>query len=80
MRSEVTLKSKSMSTKGNRRGSAWIVEISYEPIVLMKVENRRAPVIGRPRYPLEGRGEQLNVSARRHLCETLNSRWQVKRP
>jgi hypothetical protein len=60
----VALESKSTNPKGNRRGSGRIKQISYEPIVPMKVGNRRAPENGRPRYPLEGRGEQLNVSAR----------------
>jgi hypothetical protein len=63
-RSKVALESKSTNPKGNRRGSGRIKQISYEPIVPMKVGNRRAPENGRPRYPLEGRGEQLNVSAR----------------
>ena len=33
---------------------------------------------GRPRYPLEGRDEQVDVSAQRHMHETLNSRSYVK--
>jgi hypothetical protein len=33
---------------------------------------------GRPRYPLEGRDEQVDVSAQRHMHETLNSRRHVK--
>lgn len=33
---------------------------------------------GRPRYPLEGRDEQVDVSAQHHMHETLNSRRHVK--
>lgn len=33
---------------------------------------------GRPRYPLEGRGEQVDVSAQRHIAETQNSEIYVK--
>ena len=33
---------------------------------------------GRPRYPLEGRDEQVDVSARCHMHETLNSGRHVK--
>jgi len=33
---------------------------------------------GRPRYPLEGRDEQVDVSAQCHRHETLNSRRPVK--
>ena len=33
---------------------------------------------GRPRHPLEGRDEQVDVSAQRHRHETLNSRRPVK--
>jgi len=33
---------------------------------------------GRPRYPLEGRDEQVDVSGQGHRHETLNSRRQVK--
>ena len=33
---------------------------------------------GRPRDPLEGRDEQVDVSAQRHRHETLNSRRHVK--
>ena len=33
---------------------------------------------GRPRYPLEGRDEQVDVSAQRHMHETLNSQRHVK--
>ena len=53
-------------------------EQSYDSIVPMKVENRRAPEKGRPRYPLEGRDEQVDVSAQCHMHETLNSRRHVK--
>ena len=33
---------------------------------------------GRPRYPLEGRGEQVDVSMQCHIVETLNSGIDVK--
>lgn len=33
---------------------------------------------GRPRYPPEGRDEQVDVSAQRHMHETLNSGRHVK--
>jgi hypothetical protein len=33
---------------------------------------------GRPRYPLEGRGEQVDVSTKRHMPETQNSGSHVK--
>ena len=33
---------------------------------------------GRPRYPLEGRDEQVDVSAQSHMHETLNPRRHVK--
>src|SRR5271169_1833429 len=33
---------------------------------------------GRPRYPLEGRDEQVDVSVQRHMHGTLNSRRHVK--
>ena len=53
-------------------------EQSYEPVLPMKVENRRAPEKGRPRYPLEGRDEQVDISVQCHMHETLNSRRHVK--
>jgi hypothetical protein len=33
---------------------------------------------GRPRYPLEGRGEQVDASAQCHMAETQNSETYVK--
>ena len=33
---------------------------------------------GRPRYPLEGRGEQVDASTKRHMVETQNSGSHVK--
>ena len=33
---------------------------------------------GRPRYPLEGRGEQVDASTKRHMAETQNSGSHVK--
>jgi len=45
-------------------------EQSYDPIVPVKVENRRASVRSGPRYPSEGRGEQADVSAEGNIDET----------
>ena len=49
-------------------------------------EPRRAPYLSRTgpwfsstRYPLEGRGEQVDVSARCHIHETQNSGMYVQR-
>jgi hypothetical protein len=52
-------------------------EQSYDPIVPVKVENRRASEKERPRYPLEGRGEQGDVSVEGNISETQNSRNYV---
>ena len=64
--------------QGKPEAQGRVGEQSYDSIVPMKVENRRAPEKGRPRYPLEGRDEQVDVSAQRHMHETLNSRRYVK--
>ena len=64
--------------QGKPEAQARAGEQSYDSIVPMKVENRRAPEQGRPRYPLEGRDEQVDVSAQRYMHETLNSRRHVK--
>ena len=64
--------------KGDRRRQLRVDEQSYDSILPMKVENRRAPEKGRPRYPLEGRDEQVDVSAQHNMHETLNSRRHVK--
>ena len=61
--------------QGQPEAQARAGEQSYESIVPMKVENRRAPAKGRPWYPLEGRDDQVDVSAQRHMHET-NSRRQ----
>jgi hypothetical protein len=45
-------------------------EQSYNPIVLMKVGNRRASARERPRDPLEGRGKQAYESVERRHNET----------
>ena len=47
-----------------------MVEQSYEPIVPEKVGNRRVSAKRRPRNPLEGRGEQADVSAEGNIGET----------
>jgi hypothetical protein len=49
-------------------------EQSYDPIVPVKVENRRASEKERPRDPLEGRGKQGDVSVEGNISETQNSR------
>src|SRR5437773_3840065 len=64
--------------QGKPEAQARAGEQSYDSIVPMKVENRRAPSKGRPRHPLEGRDEQVDVSAQRPMYETLNSRRHVK--
>ena len=46
MGSESTLDEKKPAAKGNRRRQLRVGEKSYEPIVPMKVENRRAPARG----------------------------------
>jgi hypothetical protein len=66
------------TAKGDRRRQLRVGEQSYDSIVPMRVENRRAPEKGRPRYPLEGRDEQVDVSAQCHRHETLNSGRLVK--
>src|SRR6202795_4391373 len=48
--------------RGKPEAQARAGEQSYDSILPMKVENRRAPEKGRPRYPLEGRDEQVDVS------------------
>ena len=64
--------------KGDRRRQLRVDEQSYDSIVPMKVENRRAPEKGRPRHPLEGRDEQVDVSVQHNMHETLNSGRHVK--
>jgi hypothetical protein len=64
--------------QGKPEAQARAGEQSYDSIVPMKVDNRRAPEKGRPRYPLEGRDEQVDVSVQRHMHETQNSRKRVK--
>ena len=64
--------------QGKPEAQARAGEQSYDSIVPMKVENRRAPEKGRPRHPLEGRDEQVDVSVQRHRHETQNSRKRVK--
>jgi hypothetical protein len=66
------------AAKGDQRRQLRAGEQSYDSIVPMKVENRRAPEKGRPRHPLEGRDEQVDVSVQCHMHETLNSLRHVK--
>jgi hypothetical protein len=61
------------AAKGDQRRQLRVDEQSYESIVPMKVENRRAQSKGRPRHPLEGRDEQVDVSMRNRMNETQNS-------
>ena len=49
-------------------------EQSYDPVVPMKVGNRRASARS---GPLEGRGEQADVSAEGNIGETQNSNCYV---
>jgi hypothetical protein len=49
--------------QGRPESSGKDEEESYEPIVPLKVGNRRATIRWRPRKPLEGRGEQADVSS-----------------
>ena len=64
--------------QGKPEAQARAGEQSYDSIVPMKVENRRAPEKGRPRHPLEGRDEQVDVSTQCYMHETLNSGRHVK--
>jgi len=76
--SEQALDEEKPVAKGDRRRQLRVDEQSYDSILPMKVENRRAPEKGRPRHPLEGRDEQVDVSAQSPMHETLNSRRHVK--
>jgi len=69
---------KSAAAKRKQRQPQRIAEKSYEPIVPRKVENRRALDLRRPRYPLEGRGEQLDVLSQWRLSGAPNPITQVK--
>jgi len=76
--SEETLDEEKAVAKGNRRRQRRIDEQSYELILPKKVGNRRAPVKGRPRNPLEGRSEQVDASTGYYMHETQNSGRYVK--
>jgi len=56
-----------------------MAEQSYDPIVPMKVGNRRAPERGGHGTPLEGRGKQAYVSAERRHNGAQTSRKYVHR-
>ena len=75
--SEQTLDEQKPVAKGDRRQQLRADEQSYELIVPMKVGNPGSRK-GRPRYPLEGRGEQVDASTQRHIAETQNSGAYVK--
>jgi hypothetical protein len=53
-RSEMTLNTKSPAAEGNRRRQLRTGEISYEPIVPVKVENRRARAATLAAVPVGG--------------------------
>ena len=76
--SEQALNVEQPDAEGDQRRQLRADEQSYESMVPMKVENRRAPEKGRPRHPLEGRDEQVDISVQCHMHETLNSRRHVK--
>jgi len=76
--SEQALDAEKPVAKGDQRRQLRVDEQSYKSMVPMKVENRRALAKRRPRYPLEGRDEQVDVSAQCHRYETQNSRKYVK--
>ena len=78
MGSEGTLNAEKPVAKGDQRRQLRVDEQSYESMVPMKVENRRAPDKGRPRYPLEGRGEQVDVSRRYRIHGTQHPRRYVQ--
>ncbi len=65
--------------KGQPEGHGEMAEQSYDPIVPVKVGNRRASARKRPRYPPEGRGEQAHASVEGNIIETLNSNHYVHR-
>ena len=50
-----------------------VEEQSYEPIATDEGGEPQGSRKGRPRYPLEGRGEQVDASTRLHIVETPNS-------
>ena len=67
------------ATEGRPEEARMDREQSYNPIVLMKVENRKGSRKGRPRDPLEGRGKQAYESVERRHHETQNSEPYVHR-
>jgi hypothetical protein len=58
----------------DRRKRGWIWEQSYNPIVLTKVEDRRALPQGAATGSIEGRGKQTYESVERRRRETQNSK------
>jgi hypothetical protein len=59
------------------RGSGKDAEQSYEPICTCEGGEPQGSRKGRPRHPLEGRGEQTDVSVEGNISETQNSRNYV---
>lgn len=76
--SEQALNVEQPDAEGDQRRQLRADEQSYESMVPMKVENRRAPEKGRPRHPLEGRDEQVDASTQSHRYGTQNPRKYVK--
>ena len=64
--------------QGKPEAQARAGEQSYDSILPMKVENRRAPARGGHGIHWKGRDEQVDVSAQRYRHETLNSRRHVQ--
>jgi hypothetical protein len=73
--SEQALDEEKPVAKGDRRRQLRVDEQSYDSIVPMKVENRRAPEKGRPRHPLEGSRSDASCSS----CGCKSRRWRVPR-
>ena len=63
--------------KGDRRRRGRMEEQSYDPICTGEGGEPQGFRKERPRYPLEGRGEQSDVSVEGNISETQNSRNYV---
>ena len=63
--------------KGDRRRRGRMEEQSYDPICTCEGGEPQGFRKERPRYPLEGRGEQGDVSVEGNISETQNSRNYV---
>ena len=58
-------------------GTGKDAEQSYEPIRTGEGGEPQGSRKGRPRYPLEGRGEQTDAAVEGNISETQNSRNYV---